>query len=95
MKYAGDRFKNSLKRLEGIDIEVTDACVGCGKCRDVCFMGAIEIIDGKAFHLEEICKACGRCATICPQKAVRIKFDRKEKMLLELFSSVEGTSEIT
>ncbi len=95
LKYAGDRFKNSLKRLGGISIKVTDDCIGCGKCKDACFMGAIEISGRRALHHEDICKACGRCAIICPQQAVKVELDRKERMLLELFSAVEGTAEIS
>ncbi len=94
-KYAGEGFRKSLKRLEGIRVQISEDCIGCGKCKDECFMGAIEIIGGRALHHEEACKGCGRCASICPQKAVIVKFDRKDKMLLELFSAVEGTAEIS
>ncbi len=64
-------------RLEGITIEVTDACKGCGKCAEQCYMEAIRVENGGAV-IGEYCRACGRCATVCPQAAVRIAIDDPE-----------------
>jgi ferredoxin len=61
-------------RIDGIRIEVTDACDGCGDCVDRCYIKAISIEDGKAV-LSDACRACGRCATICPPKAVKVHIE--------------------
>ena len=60
--------------LEGLSVEVTDKCVGCGTCVETCFIGAIAIKDGHSV-ISERCRACGRCARLCPQKAIKLKLD--------------------
>jgi len=58
--------------LESVSIEFTDRCRGCGKCVECCYIGAIEVIEGKAVR-SDICRACGRCAAVCPQKSIEIE----------------------
>jgi ferredoxin len=94
MLKAGDGFHKAMKRLEGIDIKVTDACVGCGTCAKNCFMGAIRVEGGRAVHDEAKCKACGHCAVVCPKGAVEFTFDEADRMLLDLYRRVEGTANI-
>ena len=60
--------------LEGITIEVTDECVGCGKCAKHCYVEAITVEDKRAV-IGDYCRACGRCATVCPNDAIRITLD--------------------
>ncbi len=64
-------------RLEGIVIEVSDECKGCGKCAEHCYIGAVEVRDGRAV-IGELCRACGRCASICPRDAITIRIDDPE-----------------
>jgi ferredoxin len=94
MKGASPEFQRAIRRLEGIQVKVSEKCTGCGTCMRGCFMGAIRIEGGKAVHDEILCKACGRCAISCPQGAVTVEFDREETMLLELFGAVEATSNL-
>ena len=60
-----------MPRLEGLTIEVTEDCIGCGQCEDTCGFGAISIEDGHAAHSPQ-CRGCGRCERTCPNDAVRI-----------------------
>ncbi|MBF0119630.1 MAG: hypothetical protein HQK79_12395 [Desulfobacterales bacterium] len=60
--------------VEGLSIEVTDACVGCGKCVNKCYLRAIEIQNDKAV-IGTMCRVCGRCAMICPTKAIKLKLN--------------------
>lgn len=60
--------------VEGMTIEVTDACIGCGECTEKCYLNAIEIIDGRAVKLDT-CRLCGRCAAVCKQQAIKIRLD--------------------
>jgi len=53
-------------------VKVTDACVGCGICVNVCPFGAIEMVDGKAV-INEACRACGECVDMCPSAAIEMK----------------------
>lgn len=66
-----------ITRLEGLRIEVTDDCTGCGACVDKCFIRAITIKDGKA-SMSEYCRACGRCATVCPSNAISVIIEDSE-----------------
>lgn len=60
-----------VHRMPGLQVRVTDRCVGCGTCTGVCFVGAIHLRDGRA-HIGEACRGCGRCAEACPQEAIEL-----------------------
>ncbi|MEA2033105.1 MAG: 4Fe-4S binding protein [Euryarchaeota archaeon] len=47
-------------------------CVGCGKCTEVCWTGAIRIIDKKAVIDVNKCICCAICVRTCPRGAIRI-----------------------
>ena len=49
-----------------IDLE---KCTGCGKCVEVCKVGATKIVDGKAVIDYNTCVMCGRCVVNCPEAA--------------------------
>ena len=49
--------------------EITDACVGCGKCKKNCPQGCIE--EGTPYKIiQEHCLHCGNCHELCPVRAV-------------------------
>lgn len=50
---------------------VTDACIGCGVCTEVCPMGCIQIQEGKAVYDSSGCQKCMACVHHCTQKAIR------------------------
>jgi len=67
------RHLNEVMRpIEGLSIEVTGECKGCGECLKYCRFGAITIKDGKALH-GNLCRGCGRCERYCPNGAVSIR----------------------
>lgn len=51
---------------------VTEACRGCiqHKCMEVCPVGAIARVAGRAYINQELCKECGMCKKACPYNAV-------------------------
>lgn len=60
-------FGNAEKNHEGYYI--TDKCIGCGKCLDVCPQNCIS--KGTPFIVQqEHCLHCGNCQQICPVDAV-------------------------
>jgi UDP-glucose 4-epimerase len=60
-----------ISPIEGLSVEVTETCVGCGTCIEYCVFEAISVEDGVAVHSDQ-CRGCGRCEINCPQNAVRI-----------------------
>lgn len=49
--------------------QITDACIGCGKCVKSCPQRCIK--EGKIFEIQqEHCLHCGNCYENCPVKAV-------------------------
>lgn len=66
-----------IPKLEGVVMEVTGDCNGCGACAKKCYVEAITIQNGKA-KIGEMCRACGRCASVCTQNAITIKLEDPE-----------------
>ena len=52
----------------GIKIKRNDKCKNCGKCTEICPMGAI-----KNGNIGKNCIRCLRCLTECPEKALELK----------------------
>lgn len=69
--HAASEFQNMVVPLEGIRVEVTDDCLGCGACSEVCIFDQAVVVEGRA-TVGEGCKSCGRCVTRCPNGARRI-----------------------
>lgn len=48
-----------------------DACIGCGRCQQVCRFDAIRMTDGVASIRISSCEGCGYCSRVCPAGAIR------------------------
>jgi ferredoxin len=66
-----------LVPLVGVEIKFNDKlCIGCGNCaRDICFVEAINLENGKAKINLEKCRGCGRCAEVCLEGAVTVEME--------------------
>lgn len=60
--------------VEGLSVEVTDECIACGQCVNMCYIDAIEVMGDRAV-ISEMCRVCGRCAAHCPQSAIKLKLE--------------------
>jgi MinD superfamily P-loop ATPase len=64
--------------MPGVEVYVTEDCIGCGACTEgICFVDAIELIDDRAV-INDQCRGCGRCVEICPQNAIKIEIKDKD-----------------
>lgn len=72
----GKKLDDFMQRIEGLTIQVTDECIGCGTCIKTCGFNAIALKEGKAVHNDQ-CRGCGRCERFCPNNAIRISIDNK------------------
>lgn len=52
-------------------LKISDACIGCGKCTDICPMHNIALKENQAVPGKQ-CTMCYRCISICPQKAITL-----------------------
>lgn len=50
---------------------ITEQCVGCGLCVNVCPYDAVHLVDEKAV-INENCTLCGACVEACPYDAIEI-----------------------
>ena len=90
----GEHLDQVMTRLEGVVIEVTDRCTGCGTCVETCIFDAIDIQNRRAVHNDR-CRACGRCVTYCPEKAVIIRIDNQETSFQAAMERIESYVRIT
>lgn len=88
------KVKDRMHGLEGLTIEVTDECNGCGICVKKCFTEAIAVKDKLASINTDDCKGCGICAEVCPRDAIEIKVSDGDKLLKEAFKRIDSYADI-
>ncbi len=76
--YGNQGLKDFIKKMPGVEVNISDDCTGCGLCVEsgACIFRAIKMEDGQARRTED-CVACGRCADMCPEHAIEIIMDKK------------------
>ena len=52
---------------------ITEECIGCGACEEICPVDAVRLVDEKAEVDPDWCIGCGVCAVSCPTGAISIK----------------------
>jgi ferredoxin len=88
-----DLREQTLAHMPGLNMEVSDECIGCGDCVEQCIFQGIEMKDDKAV-ITERCRICGRCVDICPTEAIEITVesaDYVEKAIENISSRVDFT----
>ena len=57
---------------------ITDACNGCGACKKICPVTAIEGKKKEPHIIDEaLCIECGVCGRVCPKSAVLDQFGKQ------------------
>ncbi len=56
-------------------LNISDRCVGCGRCVSVCIRGHLSVKGGKVREVDSAysCFRCGHCESICPIGAISLK----------------------
>lgn len=52
-------------------LKISDACVGCGHCAEVCPMNNLKLQEGKVVS-DNKCTMCYRCISQCPKQAITL-----------------------
>ncbi|MDE4907464.1 4Fe-4S binding protein [Methanogenium marinum] len=66
------RFGFGGKEPEKSAYYISDACIECGQCQEICPEDAIE--EGTPYRINEcVCLECGMCSEICPEEAVKYR----------------------
>lgn len=92
---ATTELQGIFKRMDGLTVQVDpDACIGCGKCMDVCVFIGRNIIENKAVIDQDKCLGCGRCERVCPNGAISIKLD-DPKRLDEFIKRIERSVDVS
>jgi len=60
------------RRTMAVKVDM-EKCTGCGTCKDVCPVEAIELQEDKAKVNEEECVDCGTCVEECPEGALSLE----------------------
>lgn len=58
---------------------VTDHCIGCGLCQEICPCGAILISGGKPAWIKSQCVRCLGCLHRCPAQAIHWKTPTEDR----------------
>ena len=92
LHYAPKELRDTMVKLEGVTVEVTDDCIGCGKCVEICIFKQMSLSDKRAVVGDE-CKGCGRCAMVCKKDAIRITVDNPA-YIQECIDSIRALCEV-
>ncbi|MCJ7653503.1 MAG: 4Fe-4S binding protein [Actinobacteria bacterium] len=70
--FVSDSISSGVTRMSGVEVRVTERCIGCGTCTEgVCLVDDIRLEGDHAVH-GEACRGCGHCVEVCPEGAIEI-----------------------
>ncbi|MCP4756244.1 MAG: 4Fe-4S ferredoxin [Proteobacteria bacterium] len=84
---------DSIRKAPGLEIVVSDECIGCGTCSENCFSRSIEVRDERAV-VSDTCIGCGRCVSLCQQNALRMNIASPESFNDDLIRRISSLVEV-
>lgn len=75
-KMVKKRFHKHPELNNGEAIQITQQCVGCQICLQVCPTGNIQIVEQQAQRISQTCDFCLACVHHCPLRAIRLKIEK-------------------
>lgn len=85
---------SKIQKMPGVEIKVTDACIGCGTCtKGICFVNAIYIKNNRA-EISFECRGCGRCVDVCPQNAIELTI-KDEDFIFKVIEQIENIIDVS
>ena len=77
---------------------IQDKCISCGKCVEICPVGASSLLGEVAIIEPNICVSCGQCMEVCPVVAITIDWEHDIPEFLEClteyaYGAVKGKEE--
>jgi Pyruvate/2-oxoacid:ferredoxin oxidoreductase delta subunit len=82
LRFASDPRTRSIVAPSRFQAFVTEAeCTSCGKCVEVCPVGAVSMGANDIAGVGDACLGCGLCAHHCPALAINLKEVRPESFI--------------
>jgi NAD-dependent dihydropyrimidine dehydrogenase PreA subunit len=65
-------ISDKIQKMPGVEVTVTDRCVGCGTCTGkTCIVDNIRL-EGERAVIGDACRGCGHCVSVCPEGAIEL-----------------------
>jgi len=94
MRLGPSTFDDTIQRLPGLTVTISQNCIACGDCHSACPVNAIHYQDGISVIDQGRCKGCGVCAAICPEGAPRLHMDDSLDVVQRLVDCIRTRTEI-
>jgi len=95
MRLGPSAFDDTIHRMPGLRVEISQECNACGECHSVCPMSAIRFGPDGISEIDLVrCKGCGLCVQACPQEAPALVLDEDVDVLARLTERIRKRTQV-